>query len=1160
MHFLFSLSLVAFSFSSFLPFLHSASSCSIRFSLIVLALFCVCQFAFAVSSLKMLRCRLPSLSQQQLLHAAAAPAAHVRAMHASAAVAAMPALATVRRASAAAAAVAAASSSCCPCCIRSCSAAVLPTAASRSFASSSKSSPASSAAALNSRYREDLSTPSTVASRAAKQSASLLTRLGFNPLGYRVAIFGRPNVGKSTLFNRLAGRSLAIVDSAPGVTRDRKEADATIGELEFKLVDTAGLEEVQQFLTTTSTGSKGRGKNKGGKARNSAGEFDSDAEYRLVDKAPMSLALQEGIMLQTSLALAEADIAIFMIDGRAGVTPLDRFFAKWLRRQCSSTARVVAPDGTVTHVQTKKPVVLLANKCDNAEHESQYSGLTEGFELGFGEPVAISADHSGGMSGLHNALYAAMLSLHPLKSSQFAERERKINEEVAQLASIRQIRLAIVGKVNTGKSTLVNTLLQEARTLTGEQPGVTRDPVEIEWRDAEEEAKEEAALRRKMDQEREQEEQEEIEKMSGRQRREKREAEAAAAAAEAEAEATATAMPPSSDSSSSSTALVPVSPPAAPAPPAYRFTLVDTAGLKGVTSHAHAKYGRVDSMAMGLTLRAIERANVVALCVDISEARIDGVTGAPAPTPAGADGKSSSLRKQKVKGERPLKQTKSVPSTSLDPDATPLAHMLFKPGRRYTEVERGFLLRTFVRHVFSAADLAIASKTLREGRALLIILNKFDLVPPGPLRAQILEGVTLELNNTLSASGGGVTVLGISGASRYDIFSGQPLKTTLRSAVIALYEKWSKRVPTHALNRWLAEVVKFHPPPSVRVGVAATPRKTSLKFIQQVSTGPPAFVIFSNHAGSSLAESYRLFLVRGLREQFGLEGVALRLFIRSRANPYLDPGTKAAAKEKAARDGAAVAEAIPAFGSAAETAEAAAEADDEQGDEASGTFDPSAYGHEIRFDYDAVTGAEGEGAGEASPEAMEERRREAQQLAAIRAARATEDAEADAASAAASFSPTKAARTASAAKPFDPSAPLPRVVSSSTAASAKRPKINTSAIFASQRTVAQKRGGRNLGVQASARWSLDRPRIAGPRSATARAKVWNVAGGSAAPSGHRKDPKPFGTKRARTSTCKDSILARTISKADEAQARKQSNAKARKVADKSRRKEQNARR
>ena len=265
-------------------------------------------------------------------------------------------------------------------------------------------------------------------------------------------------MGKSTLFNRLCGRSLAIVDSNPGVTRDRREADATLGELEFKLVDTAGLEEVQQFLAAATTARTGAVSNKDREAMVDAAVAEL-GEYRLVNKEPMNRALQESIVAQTALAIQECDVALFVIDGREGVTPLDRFFARWLRRQCSSTQRVVDPvSGEVRHVTTKKPVVLLANKCDNAEHEHLYHGLTEGWELGFDEPVAISADHAAGLSGLHNKIYEAFIRVHPAKQAAFAEREAAINAEVALLPQMRQIRLAIVGKVNTGKSTLLNTL------------------------------------------------------------------------------------------------------------------------------------------------------------------------------------------------------------------------------------------------------------------------------------------------------------------------------------------------------------------------------------------------------------------------------------------------------------------------------------------------------------------------------------------------------------------------------------------------------------------------------------------------------------------------------------------------------------------------------
>jgi GTP-binding protein len=212
-----------------------------------------------------------------------------------------------------------------------------------------------------------------------------------------VVIAGRPNVGKSTLFNRLAGRRLALVADTPGVTRDRKEAEALLRGRLVRLVDTAGLEEA----------------------------------------APESLAgrMHEGARVATAVA----DLVVFVVDARAGMTPADRHFAQWLRRQ-------------------GRPVLLVANK---AEGRSARSSVLDAFELGLGEPVAVSAEHGEGISEL---------------MAEIADRLPEA-EAVEEEDSDRPLKLAIVGRPNAGKSTLLNRLLGEERMLTGPEPGLTRDAV-----------------------------------------------------------------------------------------------------------------------------------------------------------------------------------------------------------------------------------------------------------------------------------------------------------------------------------------------------------------------------------------------------------------------------------------------------------------------------------------------------------------------------------------------------------------------------------------------------------------------------------------------------------------------------------------------------------
>ena len=248
---------------------------------------------------------------------------------------------------------------------------------------------------------------------------------------FSLAIIGRPNVGKSTLFNRLAGKKLAIVDDTPGVTRDWREAEGWLFDQQLRIIDTAGLEE----------------------------NFDDSIEGRM--------------RKQTEAGLQEADAILFMVDGRSGITPLDEHFAAFLRKQ-------------------NKPVILAVNKCEN--QRAADAGIAEAYGLGLGEPHIISAEHNIGLDDIYNAL-------KPHIPAEFAddhdeeEDNKEIDEENLDALEGNEnfefeqeeddpdkpLKIAIVGRPNVGKSTLLNTIVEDERVMTGPEAGITRDAIAVDW-------------------------------------------------------------------------------------------------------------------------------------------------------------------------------------------------------------------------------------------------------------------------------------------------------------------------------------------------------------------------------------------------------------------------------------------------------------------------------------------------------------------------------------------------------------------------------------------------------------------------------------------------------------------------------------------------------
>ena len=439
-----------------------------------------------------------------------------------------------------------------------------------------------------------------------------------------VAIVGRTNVGKSTLFNRLCHRKLAIVHDKPGVTRDRKEATATLDDKMFCLVDTAGLE--------------------------AGGD------------------LEKSMWAQTRQAIRQADVIMMLVDVRAGVHPLDEQLATELHKY-------------------SKPVLLVANKCEGREQEEL---LYDFYKLALGEPIPFSAEHGRGVGELASALL-------PLIEQDEGEDSAEKSEEK------KAIRLAIVGRPNVGKSTLINHILQEERLLTGPMAGVTRDAIEVpfSWEDT-------------------------------------------------------------------------------------PFVLIDTAGLRKRSKVNDS----LEKMAGSHTTNAINFATVVVLVLDAT----------------------SAMERQ---------------------------------------------------------DIAIAVKAFEEGRALVIGLNKWDLVTDSK---KVLKDIADTLSTSLQQVKG-IPVVPLSGKTGYGV-------KALMQRVLETYEKWDKRVPTHKVNLFLKEMIEKHLPP-----VAKNGRRIPLKYMTQVSSRPPSFVIFSSNP-QELPESYVRYLTNGLRSQFGFEGIPLRLTLRKQKNPY----------------------------------------------------------------------------------------------------------------------------------------------------------------------------------------------------------------------------------------------------------------------------------
>lgn len=474
-------------------------------------------------------------------------------------------------------------------------------------------------------------------------------------MDFMIAIVGRPNVGKSTLFNRLIGKKLALVDDQPGVTRDLREGEAKLRNLKLNLIDTAGLEVASQH----------------------------SLQYRM-----SSLSLN---------AIKTADACLFVIDSRIGITAADQTYAEIVRK-------------------TSNLVILVANKVEGRAAES---GIYESFALGLGEPVAISAEHGIGIEELKQKIIdnvdKYLSDNKRISDKQFIKQDyssllnkTEHSDHDGVIYKDKDIQLSIIGRPNSGKSTLINKIVGNNRLLTGPEAGITRDAISssIVWGE-------------------------------------------------------------------------------------QRFKIFDTAGMR-----KKAKIqDKLERLSVSDGIRAIRFSEVIIILVDVNSP-------------------------------------------------------------------------------FDSQDLKIADLAEREGRCVIIAINKWDLVKNKDKKMFELRE---SLNNLLPQLFG-VPLVFVSGL----LGEGLP---KLNKKVLSAHKIWNMRVPTSKLNIWLTDKLSAHPPPSING------KRIRIRYMTQVKNRPPSFVIFSS-LPDSVPESYKRYLVNGLRKDFGLLGVPIRLMFRSGSNPYDDKTKK----------------------------------------------------------------------------------------------------------------------------------------------------------------------------------------------------------------------------------------------------------------------------
>ena len=470
-------------------------------------------------------------------------------------------------------------------------------------------------------------------------------------MSFTLAIVGRPNVGKSTLFNRLVGKKLALVDDQPGVTRDLREGEARLGDLRFTVIDSAGLEDAT----------------------------DNSLEGRM--------------RRLTERAVEMADVCLFLIDARVGVTPTDEIFADILRKKNSH-------------------VILAANK---SEGNAADAGVLEAWNLGLGEPIRLSGEHGEGLNDLYSQLLPISEKFEemaeentPLTDVSLDEDEFEDDEdaeyEIPMPTDRKPLQVAVVGRPNAGKSTLINKILGEDRLLTGPEAGITRDAISlrINWNDT-------------------------------------------------------------------------------------PMRIFDTAGMRKKAKVQE----KLEKLSVSDGLRAVKFAEVVVVLLDAA-----------------------------------------IP--------------------------------------FEQQDLRIADLAEREGRAVIIAVNKWDVEDEKQEKLKTLK----EAFNRLLPQLRGAPLITVSAKT------GRGLDR-LHEAIMRVYVTWNRRVPTSALNRWLAGMLEQHPPP------APQGKRIKLRYMTQAKSRPPGFVVMCSHP-DKMPDSYSRYLVNGLREDFDMPGTPIRLHMRGQGdkNPY----------------------------------------------------------------------------------------------------------------------------------------------------------------------------------------------------------------------------------------------------------------------------------